>query len=156
MRVIPLTAAVLLASSLWPMHAQQPVFRAGVEVIEVDVTVLDDRERPIVDMLAPEFTVTVDGQPRRVVSSQYVSLRPAPVPFGAEKPEVFFSSNETVPAGRLILLAIDRESITMGEARETMRAAGRFLGTVGPSDKVGLVSFPAGERWSISRPTIRW
>ncbi len=50
-----------------------PVFRSGVEVMEVDVTVVDGKGMPVRDLRAPEFTVTVDGQPRRVVSAEFIS-----------------------------------------------------------------------------------
>ena len=41
--------------------------------MEVDVTVVDAKGMPVRDLRAPEFTVTVDGQPRRVVSAEFIS-----------------------------------------------------------------------------------
>ncbi len=52
---------------------QAPVFRSSVELLEVDVSVVDGDGKPVSDLLAPEFIVTVDGQPRRVSSSEYIS-----------------------------------------------------------------------------------
>ena len=52
---------------------QPPVFRSGVEVMEVDVTVVDAKGMPLRDLRAPDFTVTVDGQPRRVISAEFIS-----------------------------------------------------------------------------------
>ncbi|MBP7775902.1 MAG: hypothetical protein KA371_02105 [Acidobacteria bacterium] len=48
---------------------QPPVFRAGVEVLPLDVTVLDADGRQIVDLTMAEFTVEVDGKLRRLVSA---------------------------------------------------------------------------------------
>ena len=68
-----LIPVLLAAAQLSAQSDQIPVFRSGVEVMEVDVTVVDGQGRPIRDLRAPEFTVTVDGQPRRVVSAEFIS-----------------------------------------------------------------------------------
>ena len=51
---------------------QQPTFRTGVDVITVDVGAVDSRGQPVTDLHAPEFTVKIDGKPRRVVSADLV------------------------------------------------------------------------------------
>src|SRR5689334_9247875 len=53
---------------------QGPTFRTGVEVIAVDVAVVDGRGKPVEGLLAPEFAVKIDGQPRRVVSAEQVRV----------------------------------------------------------------------------------
>ncbi len=62
-----------VAASLRAQSAQTPVFRSGVELLEVDVLVVDGNSRPVTDLQTPEFVVSIDGQPRRVVSSEFVS-----------------------------------------------------------------------------------
>ncbi len=127
-------------------EAQQlPVFRAGVELLEVDVSVVDDAGEPIADLDGSEFVVSVDGDPRTVVSAQFVDLRPARSPEASpDQREVLYSSNTTSARGRLIVIAVDRESISPGEGRRVMRAASAFLDTLGPNDKVALVTVPQG------------
>src|SRR5881392_3676359 len=51
---------------------QQPTFRTGVDVITVDVGAVDGRGQPVTDLHAPEFTVKVDGQVRRIVSADLI------------------------------------------------------------------------------------
>jgi VWFA-related protein len=137
---------LLLGSSIASAQTpQQPVFRGGVEVVEVDVSVVNDNGRPITDLLGPDFTVTVDGQPRRVVSAQFVTMRPTEPRSrlkAADKPEVFFSSNAGVERGRLIVLAFDRDGISFGGGRPVTSAASRFLDTLGTSDRVAFVTVP--------------
>ncbi len=139
-------AVVLLSAGLAAQTPQQPpIFRAGVDLLEVDVSVVDDRGHPIADMLGPEFTVTVDGQPRKVASAQFITLRPDPSE--RRRPsepvtEPFYSSNTTTSRGRLIVIAVDRESISFGEGRHAMRAASRFLDTLGAADKVAFITVP--------------
>ena len=140
---LAVAGAALAAAAL---QAQQlPVFRAGVELLEVDVSVVDGQGAPITDLSASEFAVSVDGDPRRVVSAQFVDLRPAaPAPraTAAAVPEVSYTATAAGDRGRLIMLAIDRESISFGEGQRAMEAASDFLDTLGPTDQVALVTVP--------------
>ena len=45
---------------------QAPVFRAGVDLIALDVTVVDRNGAPVKGLTAEAFTARVDGQPRAV------------------------------------------------------------------------------------------
>ena len=83
----------------------------------------------------------MDGKPRRVLSVEYVGrdLEPAEPPAPRA---THFSSNEDVPRGRLVLLLVDRGNIGQGGGREVLKAADRFLDTLAPADRVGLVFVP--------------
>ena len=126
---------------------QRPLFRAGVDLIEVDVTVVDGDSNPVTDLQASDFSVTVDGEPRRVVQAQFVSLRPPKddeMAFPPAPEEIFSSSNADQTPGRLILIGVDEESILFGEGRNVMRAAGEFVDSLNPADRVGLAAIPHG------------
>ena len=56
---------------------QQPRFRASVEVTSVDVAVVDNQGKPLVDLQPADFTVRVDGKSRRVITAEWVSLATA-------------------------------------------------------------------------------
>ena len=126
---------------------ERPTFRSGVDVIEVDVTVIDDDGRPIPDVDASEFTVRVDGDQRRVVQAQFIWLRPPrespPPPLESE--QFFFTTNTEQRRGRLIVIAVDEESILFGEGRHVMRAAGDFVDQLTPLDRVALMALPTGQ-----------
>src|SRR2546421_1500243 len=93
-------AAGVLAAALPPLFQaptapQPPRFQSSVDVTPVDVTVVDDRGQPIRNLAPADFTVRIDGSPRRVGSAEWVSLvaqtptaPPAPLPAG-------YSSNES-------------------------------------------------------------
>src|SRR4051812_6849595 len=72
-----LAIIVLLLPAWIGLRAQQappqtPTFRSGVELVTVDVGVIDRQGQPLRGLAAGDFTVTVAGQPRKVVSAEYV------------------------------------------------------------------------------------
>lgn len=146
-RLIGLAVAVIVAAVAVPgSHgepAQQAQFRAGVELIEVDVSVVDNDGRPVEDLRSPEFQVTVDGEPRQVVSAEFIQLGTASdEPPRSEPADVFYSSNEFPTRGRLIILGVDRESIAFGDGASATRAASRFVESLGVNDRVGVIAVP--------------
>src|SRR5437879_10526937 len=96
--------ALLLALVVQPAGAQRqqtPRFRTSVEVTSIDVTVVDGQGHPIPNLQPEDFTVRVDGTPRRVVSAEWVQLstKDQPVKPAAAAPEGF-SSNESATGDR--------------------------------------------------------
>jgi VWFA-related protein len=134
-------------------QTQKPVFRAGVELLSVDATVVDRDGRQITDLTPAEFVVEVDGNPRTVVSAEYVKLiEDTPVPVGTRRvaaappPEdPFFSSNSRkATVGRLIVLIVDEGNIRTGRGRDVMRSAAKFVDDLSPDDRVALAVIPRG------------
>ena len=124
---------------------QPPTFRSGVELIEVDATVLDRDGNPIPDLQAADFAVTVDGEPRAVVQAQFISLRaPAGNTLPADSPaeDAGYTSNADADPGRLIVILVDEESIPFGEGRHVMHAAAEFVDGLSPGDRVSVVAMP--------------
>jgi VWFA-related protein len=131
-------AALLLA---W----QQSVFRSGVELVTVDVTVLNRHGEPIADLAADRFDVAVDGSSRRVVSAQFVPHRRAPLaPARPVALDEHFTSNESVDPGRLILIAVDQAHIRRVEGLAALRAAASFVDALDPYDKVAAAPINHG------------
>lgn len=118
-----------------------PAFRSSVDLLALDVTVLDGRGEQVVDLAAPEFTVTVDGQPRRVVSSQFIrSDGQNPEPAEAD---AYFTSNIGASRGRMVVIAVDQGQLRGGIARPLLLTADRFLSRLAPLDRVAFASMPA-------------
>ncbi|MDQ3168646.1 MAG: VWA domain-containing protein [Acidobacteriota bacterium] len=117
----------------------QTTFRSGVDRVAVDVIVVDNDGRPVVDLAASEFKLEVDGKARPIASSEFVSLRnfvdPGP-------PPAHYASNSGGPAGRLIMLVIDQNHIKTGTGRVVFEAATKFIAALNPNDRVGLHLIP--------------
>src|SRR5262245_14159542 len=161
---IALTAATLAAQSgssttqqpaspqPQPASPQQqpPIFRAGVDLLSVDVTALDNNGRQVVDLTPADFVVEVDGDPRKVATAEFVRLADpfrivgAPRKVAAAPDETYFSSNQKgAPSGRLILILVDQGNIRTGSARPSMQSAKKFVDALEPEDRVAVVAVPS-------------
>ena len=47
---------------------QRPIFRSGVDVVQLELSVLDDDRRPIRGLTAKDFAVFEDGKPQEIVA----------------------------------------------------------------------------------------
>jgi VWFA-related protein len=139
-----MTAWIAALSIALLAAAQEPqppraTFKSTVDLVQVDVSVVDKDGRPVADLAGQDFSLTVDGRPRRIASAEYVSIAntAAPAPARAE-----YSSNAGAAGGRLIMLVVDSENIGIGRGKSALEAARRFVGTLNRADRVALVVLP--------------
>jgi VWFA-related protein len=137
--VIAFTAAALAAPAAWQ---QQPQFRTGVDVVQLNVAVTD-KTRVISDLVAADFEVLDNGVRQEVVSI----------------------SREALPID--VTMALDTsESVVQWVQNAIVSAANRIRERLKPEDRLSLVTFnqriheriallPASEASAISlgRPT---
>src|SRR5262245_32916605 len=55
-------------------QAQQPVFRAGISYVRVDVIVSDKAGSPVGDLKQADFEVTEDGKPQTIENFKLIKL----------------------------------------------------------------------------------
>jgi VWFA-related protein len=138
-RTIPclVLAATILSHPAWAQ--EPPVFRASVDLVTVDVSVVRANGLPDPNLRPDDFAVKVDGKPRRVVSAQFVRHVPTTgaTPIGAAS--THFTSNEDVSVGRYIVIAVDEAHIRRLEGRSALSAAATFLDTLDPLDNLAVV-----------------
>jgi VWFA-related protein len=142
-------AFVSLALACPPAAAQQPAFQTRVEVMSLDVTVVDGAARPVADLTAGDFTVRVDGQPRRVVSAQWipqVAAADGPDRSSSISPGAGYVSNSTAgAASSLVIIAIDEAATPFGRIRPVLPALNRFVDRRPAGDRIAVVSFGLGK-----------
>jgi VWFA-related protein len=144
------TATILFASGGPSMSAQQagpdqtPAFRSGIEVVTVDVGVIDKQGQPLRGLTSKDFIVTVGGQPRHVVTAEFVD-RSAGQPAALSRPEVAsVSTNEGGGTGRLFAFIVDQNTLDLGGARRVAAATGPFFSQLTFTDRSALMLMPLG------------
>src|SRR5450759_1218653 len=122
----------------------QAVFKAGVELVRLDVRVLDDEGLPVKDLRQDEVQVSAGGARRPVVLFQHIAqsagtyLEVARRTIGAE-----VSTNQGSPRGHLYPFVFDQNHITAGNEQRARQAVERFVRTrVKPGDRVALYALP--------------
>jgi VWFA-related protein len=151
-------ALVLAATATASGAARQqaPVFRTSVDLVTIDASVVDSQGRPIGGLGSDQFSLKVDGQPRRIVAVQFISRQAAPVestPGTSAASRA--SSNQTVTDGRLVLIAVDRTNIRRLEGRLALKGAERFVDSLGPADRVAVMGVSDGGEIEFSRDRPR-
>ena len=165
--VVSLLFAVTVVPAVGQQKPPPPVFRSGVEVVLVDVTVLDKAGHTIADLLARDFSIEVAGKKRPVVGMQYVasgrtpslpalpasnSLDPAP------PSAVGVLAAALATEARSILVVVDTDNIRAGVGRGAMESLADYFDTMPSTDQIGLLAFPFGKpsvALTSDRPALR-
>jgi VWFA-related protein len=139
-----LSSGVRLPADQTNSPGQNPVFRSGVELVAVDVGVVDRQGNPVKGLGTGDFTVSVAGQSRRVVTAEFVDVASAR-PRGPSLPMASnISTNEGVGIGRMFVFVVDQNTLEPGNVRHVARAATRFFSGLTFVDRSSLVLMPAG------------
>jgi VWFA-related protein len=122
-------AVALSARQPAPSRADQPVFRAGVQVIEVDVRVFDRNGRFVADLARDDFEVLEKGVPQRLQTVYLVGeMRPGLIS-GAAPEEIrpgLISSTVPVPvpaSRQTWIFVFDLNHLAPGASFERARKA---------------------------------
>ncbi|NQW04007.1 MAG: hypothetical protein HQ485_08265 [Acidobacteria bacterium] len=136
-------AAVIGAASL-TVSAQQFVLssRDRAQLLVVDFVALTADGMPVATLTPADITIKLDGSTRPIRSLEYVSAvsdrvesRDIPPPYG---------SNLTTAAGRALVLVVDEPTIRASQGVFLQDALRAFVATLGPDDRVALVTVPYG------------
>jgi VWFA-related protein len=128
------------------VSAQQPPkpsFQSSVDVTSLDVTVVDDKGKPLPNLTPADFVVKIDGNARRVVTAEWVPLAGA-AGAAAPAPPDGYSTNESGTGGRLIVIAVDQPNIRFGGAMAIAKAANAFIDRLTPLDRVAVAGIGVG------------
>ena len=124
----------------------RPVFKTGVELVHLDVSVLDKDRRPVRGLTAADFTITEDGKPQTIANFVAIEVPPkAPPPpaawMHAVSPDAATNAIVTSPEGRLFVLLIDDAMIPPDPAMiANARKIGRgVIDRLSPNDQVAVV-----------------
>src|SRR5688500_10515184 len=137
-----LTALAVAAQDQQPPSRPPATFRAGVDVVELDVTVLDKDRRPVRGLTRADFTILEDGKPRPLAAFAAVDLpereaSPARASWVRDvAPDV--TTNTMRPEGRLVVIMFDW-SIRFADHVLAKRIATAAVDALGPDDLAAVV-----------------
>src|SRR6188474_725294 len=144
-RKSPLILTLLLAAVVRAGHAEQGApqrFRAGVDLITLDVAAVDSKHKPVEDLRPGDFTVKVDGQPRSVVSADLIKVDRAKGSAPQSPVAALIASNVSSINARHVLIAVDQMLITPGQLTPLLRTASQFVDRLAPADYAAFIGFP--------------
>jgi VWFA-related protein len=125
--------------------AQQPVFRAGVNFVRVDVIVTDRSGNPINDLKPEDFEVTEEGRPQKVETFKLIALDGGLIPGPNGPPrQIRTDTDEEDEAARddvrLFAIFLDDYHVRRETSMAAREPIARFVETqLGPSDMVGVM-----------------
>lgn len=141
----------LLVVSCSLLIGAQTVFKSGVFLVQLDVSVLDADRRPVRGLTVADFTVLEDGKPQEIAAFAAVDV-PAPKPPAAAwmrsiAPDVRTNEEAKSPEGRLFVVLLDDALIPFDPAaiKSAKDIARQVIDQIGPADRVAVV-FSAGSR----------
>ncbi len=140
-------AVATLSLSLAPQKTAQdqpqpiPRFRVGVDVVPFDVSVLDGKGNPVLDLQPSDFTIFEDGVEQEIV---HFSLEEFAT--GSDKPTALPTAAERPPMEGLRRPAFRRFLIVLGRGEhETFQPIAKLADFVrdslGPADEVAVIAY---------------
>jgi VWFA-related protein len=142
-RRVVIAAVVALATgpAALGQTPQSPVFRGGVTLVTVDVTVLDRDGKPVPGLTAGDFEVKLDGhlQPVRAVDYEETATRAAPAAVNTA-PRRETTNAVPPPDPRLFVILVDDLSIPATRDKDLFQAVSRFVGDLPANDVVGFTT----------------
>ena len=137
----------------------QATFRGGTDLVQVDVSVLDGKRRPVRGLTAADFTILEDGQPREIQAFTEVSLpgrrQSRDASWTHEVPTDVTTNLTAADEGRLVVIVLDR-TIPAGEPSITAkRIAAAAVDQLAPGDLAAVVSTSNGAVQNLTSDRAR-
>ena len=160
MRLPPVLAGSAIVAASWnvpsaldarsaaqssPSNQPQSTFRAGVDVVRVEVAALDDRRRPVRGLTASDFAVVDGGNRRPIVAFAEVQVPPAPPPVPAvarwtEEVAHDVSVNQAADLRRIVIVMDDAMTRPGPRVAGMAKAIARgIIDPLGPGDQAAVV-----------------
>jgi VWFA-related protein len=128
-------AATLVVVARQSTPAPQATFRAAVDLVDVEVSVLDRYRLPVRDLTAGDFTVLEEGETRPIAAFTSVDLPSRVLPTARWMDDIVsdVDANDFGREGRLIVILMD-QSIEPADGLEARRIAEAAVDQMRPGD----------------------
>ena len=146
MRGVTLPALACTIALVGLAHARQqappqPTFRTGLDVIQLDVSVLDKDRQPVRGLTAADFTVLEAGQARRIVAFKSVDAPAArPSPNGWMRELAGDVTTNAAATGRVVAIVMDLPIASLSFYDTTRRnTAAAIVRGLAPDDLAAVI-----------------
>jgi VWFA-related protein len=137
---IAIATATAVAATLAQQPELTPQFRTGVDVLQLDVSVLDGDRKPITGLTQTDFSVEVDGKPAQIIAFTSVTIPSVALPPAAWMREVApdVVTNEIADQGRTIVIMFD-QSFLPEDTPAARKIAHAVVDGMGPTDVAAVI-----------------
>jgi VWFA-related protein len=143
MRTLGVVVLLTIAASQTAAQQQPaPSFRAGIDAFTLEASVADGNGVAIADLTEQDFTVTVNGKPRRVRTARYHNYDAEDVIARSTAPLMPAAVANTGASGRIVVFVVDRDSIAPGSERVILDSTKTLLDGLTPADAAGVFELP--------------
>ncbi len=122
---------------------QTPVFKAGIELVQVDVVVRDRDGLPIHGLVADDFMIFDRGTPQSIVTFKAMRRESAAAASFASRFPVTtrldVSSNQTAQSGRLVIMVLDDLHAFRGRDETVKKIARGIIQELGQDSMMALL-----------------
>src|SRR5258708_29826917 len=132
---------VALGTAGLAQSVQRPTFGGAIDLLTINTSVRDAGGRPLTALQPSDFSVRIDGQTRRVLTARLFASEASRAAADGSPVARFIRNAESSP-GRVVVFAIDRDSIRAGSERALLDTAAKMLGTLSPADAAGAIGLP--------------
>ena len=146
LEAIALVVAGTTAIAAAQTPAQAPVFRSGVKLVTLDVTVVDGDGKPVAGLTPADFSATINGAPARVQTLDFqqfgidrIADAPPTAPAGGTAPAPPRSTRSS-RGPQTFLLLFDDLSFVPGAGKALLFAVEGMLKQLDVSDLVGMTT----------------
>ena len=155
-RIGPIVFFVAASVGLGAQAQNEPQFRTGVELIQLDVVVLDGNRQPVRGLTAADFTVLDNGAATRIRAFTPVELaarnRSAEAVWADEVSPDVVTNQVGGQEGRLVIILMDRSIPVLEPTAAARRIAVAAVDALGPLDLAAVVSTNNG---AVQNSTIQ-
>lgn len=141
----------------------QPIFRLGVSLVQLDAVAVDRKGRHVTDLAPSEFQVFQDGHEQQIVAADYIATddRFVPLPSTDDGGGAVRSARlQPRDARRTVAIVVDDMRMSFESVYYTRYALKKFVtSSLGDGDLVGMLTTSGAPgtsaRFSYSRPELQ-
>ena len=121
-------------------QSQSPSFRAGIDLVTLDVTVVTQDGHTVEGLIASDFSVKLAGQARPVRILEYLSFPSSGSTLPRQTASPLQSGAGPAVTPRTMVVVVDDVGAQPGELRRLATGMRRMLESLTPADLVGAVT----------------